>query len=143
MPIICHSSFLVFGALTLMVSTLSYTGWIPFWVIQYPRYSICSTKNLDLDALTLIPAVESLASTISNHRSDHVPNLWYWKWVTLRQWTEPSEIRNNAYSSILLGKFIFHNILGGISFENYVATSTGISQCSKHMFLMIDLEGHH
>jgi hypothetical protein len=30
------------------------------------RYSICSAKNLDLEMLTLIPAVESLARTIFN-----------------------------------------------------------------------------
>jgi hypothetical protein len=35
-------------------------------MIQYPRYSICSAKNLDLEIFTLVPAVESLGRTISN-----------------------------------------------------------------------------
>jgi hypothetical protein len=35
-------------------------------VIHYPRYSIFSAKMLDLEMFTLIPAVESLARTISN-----------------------------------------------------------------------------
>jgi hypothetical protein len=34
---------------------------------------------------------------------------------------------------------IFDNIFGGIIFMNNTATSTDISQCAKHMFLMIDI----
>jgi hypothetical protein len=46
-------------------------------VIQYQgaRYSICSAKNLDLEIFTLIPAVESLARTISNF------SRWYLKMI--------------------------------------------------------------
>jgi hypothetical protein len=35
-------------------------------VIQYPRYYICSAKNLDLEIFTLVPAVESLSRIIYN-----------------------------------------------------------------------------
>jgi hypothetical protein len=33
---------------------------------------------------------------------------------------------------------VFDNILGSVSFQKYNATSTGIRQCSKHIFLMLN-----
>jgi hypothetical protein len=62
-------SFLVLHGLMwrrAFISTLSRIGWIHCLMIQYPRYSTCSAKNLDLEMFTLIPAVENLARTISN-----------------------------------------------------------------------------
>jgi hypothetical protein len=61
--------FLALGALILRIaSNLLCIGWKPCLVIQYQgtSYSICSTKNLDLEMFTLIPSVESLVRTICN-----------------------------------------------------------------------------
>jgi hypothetical protein len=67
---VAGSSFLVLGALILRIVFISIFVTYRLntcLVIQYPRYSICSAKCLDLEEMfTLIPVFESLARTISN-----------------------------------------------------------------------------
>ena len=48
-------------------STFLGRGWIPFQVIQYPRYSISNLAKCDLLALTLSPTSLSHDKTFSSH----------------------------------------------------------------------------
>jgi hypothetical protein len=94
--------------------------------------------------------------------NDHSISVRWLGWVInmklpsscfLRMNSRGKELTNSVLSSCKLtthctpSNFIifilFNKILGDVSFKNYSASSTGISQCSRHMFFMIDIEGHH